>query len=62
MKYWTKLVDYVKGSHLDMKKVNWPTKRETTRFTIAVIAISLAVAFYLGALDFIFAYILRLLI
>lgn len=37
-----------------MKKVTWPTKKETYNYTILVIGISLAVAVFLGALDFIF--------
>jgi len=42
-----------------MKKVNWPTKKETIRYTLIVIAISIAVAIYLGGLDFIFTTILN---
>ena len=42
-----------------MKKVNWPTRQETMRFTIIVIALSLAVAVFLGALDFVFAALLN---
>jgi preprotein translocase subunit SecE len=38
-----------------MKKVTWPTKKETYNYTILVIGISLAVAAFLGALDYIFS-------
>jgi preprotein translocase subunit SecE len=34
--------------------VNWPTRQETTRYTIFVIGFSLATAVFLGLLDFIF--------
>jgi preprotein translocase subunit SecE len=37
-----------------MKKVTWPTKKETYNYTVLVIAISLIVAAFLGALDYIF--------
>jgi preprotein translocase subunit SecE len=37
-----------------MKKVTWPTKKETRNYTFLVIGISLAVAAFLGALDYIF--------
>ncbi len=37
-----------------MKKVTWPTKKETTNYTILVIAISIGVALFLGLLDYIF--------
>lgn len=49
-----RLADYLKSARLEVKNVNWPTRRETVRFTILVIAVSLLVAAYLGALDFIF--------
>ena len=37
-----------------MAKVKWPTKNDTVNYTIVVIGVSLAVAAFLGALDFIF--------
>ncbi|MDP3899767.1 MAG: preprotein translocase subunit SecE [bacterium] len=45
---------YVADSFHEMKKVTWPTKKETQQYTILVIAISLIVALYLGGLDYIF--------
>jgi len=35
-----------------MKKVTWPTKKETYNYTLLVIGISLAVAAFLGLLDY----------
>jgi len=49
-----KLVNYIKASISEMKKVTWPTKNETYNYTLLVIGVSLAVALFLGALDFIF--------
>jgi preprotein translocase subunit SecE len=37
-----------------MKKVTWPTKKETREYTLLVIGISLAIAMLLGILDFFF--------
>ena len=37
-----------------MAKVKWPTKSDTINYTIVVIGVSLAVAAFLGALDFIY--------
>ena len=56
------LVNYVKASVEEMKKVTWPTRNEAKNYTILVIAISLGVAAFLGALDYIFAYGLNILI
>lgn len=47
-----KLTTYLKESVLEMKKVTWPTRQETYRYTVMVIAISLAVAAFLGGLDY----------
>lgn len=37
-----------------MKKVTWPTKKETYNYTLLVIGISIAVALFLGLLDYLF--------
>lgn len=57
-----KLVNYVKGSVEEMKKVTWPTKKETKNYTLLVIGISVAVAIFLGALDYIFNFGLQFVI
>jgi len=45
---------YFKEVRVEMAKVRWPTRSDTINYTIVVIAVSLAVAAFLGALDFIF--------
>lgn len=47
-----KLVSYVKESKDELKKVIWPSRKETIKFTLLVIGVSLATAVFLGALDF----------
>jgi preprotein translocase subunit SecE len=49
-----KLSNYFKESIAELKKVTWPSKKETYRYTFLVLGISLLVAIFLGALDFIF--------
>lgn len=49
----TRLVQYIKDSITELKKVTWPTRKETTNYTILVIGISLGVAIFLGVADFI---------
>lgn len=46
---------YVKESIIELKKVSWPSKKETYRYTLLVIGLSLAMAIFLGALDFLFS-------
>lgn len=49
-----KITEYIKEVLAEAHHVTWPTKRQTIFFTIAVIAISVLVAYYLGLLDFLF--------
>lgn len=49
-----KIISFLKEVRLEMKKVNWPTRKETIRYTLIVIGLSVAVAAFLGSLDFIF--------
>ena len=57
-----KLTQYIKDSIAEMKKVTWPTKKQTYNYTLLVILVSLAVAIFLGALDYIFNWLLQLII
>jgi preprotein translocase subunit SecE len=46
------LPQYIRESRDELRKVVWPTRRETVNHTLLVIGISLAVAAFLGAIDF----------
>lgn len=54
-----KVVNYIKESKDELKKVVWPTKQELVRHTLIVIVISLVMAVFLGIFDFIFAEIVE---
>ena len=58
----SQITDYFAGARSELKKVQWPTKKEVIRHTIAVIAISLGVAVFLGLFDLLFNRILEILI
>ena len=47
------LVQYIKDSKNEIKKVTWPNKKEVKQHTILVISISLATAAFLGIVDYI---------
>lgn len=59
MKIFTKIKTFLKEVILETKKINWPTRQETIRYTLVVIGLSVAVAIFLGGLDFIFTTILN---
>ncbi len=48
------IINYFKQSVEELKKVVWPTRKEATQHTLLVIGISLGIAIFLGALDYIF--------
>jgi len=45
-------IQFIKEAKNELVKVVWPSRRETIRMTLGVIAISLIVAAILGAADF----------
>lgn len=47
---------------VEMKRVNWLSRKEVFRYTMVVLAITIAVAAFLGALDFIFSEIIKKLV
>lgn len=54
-----RLTTFLKESRIELKKVTWPTRQETIRYTATVIVISIAVAFFLGGLDYLFQWVLN---
>lgn len=50
-----KIINYFKDVIAETKNVTWPTRNQTTFFTVAVVIISVAVAYYLGLLDYLFS-------
>jgi len=57
-----KTINYIKEVIAEAKHVTWPTRNQTIFFTVAVLAISVIIAYYLGLLDFLFGQGLKLLL
>lgn len=57
-----KLIQYLKDSKVELKKVVWPTKKQTVNHTLLVIGFSLGLAAFLGAVDFLLNKALEVLI
>jgi preprotein translocase subunit SecE len=62
MKFFNKIFSFLRESKTELKKVKWPTKRETLQYTLVVIIISLMVAIFLGGLDYFLSLLLKRLI
>jgi preprotein translocase SecE subunit len=58
----TSVQTYFHGAFSEMKKVVWPTKKQTTHYSIAVIVMSIFVAIFFGMLDYFFSGVLTTLI
>jgi len=54
-----KLINFIKEAKAELLKVNWPTKKQTINYTLIILGISLAVAIFLGGLDYLFSEILK---
>jgi len=57
-----KMKTFFQDSRFEFKRVNWPRREETIKYTIFVIGFSLGLAAFLGFLDYIFVQILERII
>jgi len=55
------ITQYIRETQAEMSHVNWPSRQDTIRFTILVIAVSIVTAALLGLSDFVFSRLLTLL-
>ncbi len=56
------MFNYFKEVRSEMRHVSWPSRRLTIVYTIVVVGVSLALAVYLGLLDYIFRFIITTVI
>jgi len=54
-----KIRTFLQETRQELKRVNWPSREETVRYTVFVIVFSAAFAIFLGILDFGFVYALE---
>lgn len=46
--------NYFVGAFAEMKKVSWPTKKQTVNYSLMVIGLSVGLAAFFGVLDYVF--------
>lgn len=51
-----KIVNYIKESKTELQKVVWPSKKETIKYTLLIIGVSLGVAAFFGIIDYVFSF------
>lgn len=57
-----RFIEYIKETRAEFKHVAWPTRKQAILYTLVVIVISLLTAAYLGAFDYVFTTLLKLVI
>lgn len=55
----SKLAAFLRDVKVEMARVSWPTRKQTTQYTVAVIVMSVLVALFLGGLDELFGFVLN---
>ncbi|MGB4437890.1 MAG: preprotein translocase subunit SecE [Sedimentibacter sp.] len=61
-KFTTRVSNYFKGVKSELKKVNWPTKKELTNYTVVVLATTLAMTIVIWGLDLVFQNLVALIV
>ena len=58
----SRLIAYLKNSRQELRQVVWPSRQQTIQHTLLVIGISLAMAAFLGGMDYLFTRAIELVI
>ena len=48
------IIKYFQATRAELRKVTWPTRDETRNLTMIIVAVTIAMAIFLGMLDYIF--------
>lgn len=48
------IVKYIQESRAELRKVTWPTREQAKNLTLIIVAVTVAMAIFLGLLDYIF--------
>jgi len=57
-----RIVRYFRETVAELRKVNWPTRKEATQLTLIVLAVIGVTSVFLGLMDFIFARLVALVV
>ena len=58
----TKIINFLKEVREEMGKVTWPTRNQTIKMSLLVVAVSIIFGVFLGALDFLLTKALTIII
>ncbi len=57
-----RITGYFRETRAELRKVSWPTREEATNLTLIVLGVTAAMAIFLGAIDFVFSTLIRLIV
>jgi preprotein translocase subunit SecE len=57
-----RLAEYFRDTRGELRKVSWPTRKQATNLTLIVLAVTAVMAAFLGAIDFIFATLVSMIV
>ncbi len=52
-------IDYLKEAKAELKKVTWPTRKETISSTYLVLVMTIVASAYLGLVDSVLAWVMK---
>ncbi|WP_326908348.1 preprotein translocase subunit SecE [Sedimentibacter sp. MB31-C6] len=61
-KFTTRVKSYFRGVKSELRKVNWPTKKELTNYTVVVLVTTLAMTLVIWGLDLVFENLVALIV
>ena len=56
------IINFFSEVRMELAKVTWPTREETIKLTLIVLAVSAIIGLYVGGLDFLYTKILSLVL
>ncbi len=56
------IVNYLKETRAELRKVTWPSREEAINLTAIVVAVTVAMAVFLGVVDYLFSKFFGLII
>jgi preprotein translocase subunit SecE len=56
-----KIIEFIAGAKAELKKVAWPSRKELYDSTRVVIIASLILAVFIGAIDYLFSFLVNLI-
>jgi preprotein translocase subunit SecE len=56
------IVRYIKETRAELRKVTWPSREEAINLTLIVMAVTTAMAAFLGVMDYLFSRLFGLII